>query len=87
MADDDVSLQGSLSTIESNAEKRGESSGKDTDVVSAARVLIQEDSKRVGRSKLLVLLMICIAAAATSIAVYKFAKSTEEEDFEVRVST
>ncbi len=84
MSDDDASLQGSLSTIES--EKRGESTGKDSDVVSAARVLIQEDSKRVGRSKLVVLLMIFIAAVATSIAVHRFAKESEEADFEVRVS-
>jgi hypothetical protein len=87
MSDDGVSIEGSLSTIESGAEKRGESSGKDTQVASAARLLIMQDSKRVRRSKLVVLLMIFIAAVATSIAVYKFAKGTEEDDFEVRVST
>ncbi len=87
MPDDDISLPGSLSTIESGVEKRGASSGKDSDVASAARLLLQEDSKRVGRSKLVVLLMISIATVATSIAVYTFAKESEEADFEVRVSS
>jgi hypothetical protein len=49
----------------------------------------------VGRFKLVVLLMICIAAVAILLAVYKFAKGTvykfakgtEEADFEVQVST
>ena len=85
--DDSVSIQGSLSTIDSGVVKRGASSGKDPDVASAARLLIQEDSKRVGRSKLLVLLMISIATVMTSIGVYKFTKGSEEADFEVRVST
>jgi hypothetical protein len=84
MSDDGDSLQGSLSTIDTCAEKR---SGKDSELASAARLLLQQDSKRVRRSKLVVLLMICIAAVATSIAVYTYAKGTEEADFEVRVST
>ncbi len=87
MSDDGISLAGSLSTIESGVEERGASSGKDSDVASAARLLIQQDSKRVGRSKLLVLLMISIATVMTSIGVYKFTKGSEEADFEVRVST
>jgi hypothetical protein len=86
MSDDDISLPGSLSTIESGVEKRGAASGKDSNVSSAARLLIQQDSKSVGRSKLVVLLMISIATVATSIAVHKFAKESEEADFEVRVS-
>ena len=86
MSDDSASVQGSLSTIDSGVEKPGAPRGKDSDVASAARLLIQQESKRVRRSKLVVLLMITIAAVATSIAVYKFAKGTEEEDFEVRVS-
>jgi hypothetical protein len=87
MSDDDISLAGSLSTTESGVEKRGASSGKDSDVASAARLLIQQDSKRVGRSKVVVLLMISIATVMTSIAVHEFAKESEEADFEVRVST
>jgi hypothetical protein len=87
MSDDDISLPGSLSTIESGVEERRASSGKDSHVASAARLLIQEDSKRVGRSKLVVLLMISIATVATSIGVYKFSKNSEEAGFEVRVSS
>jgi hypothetical protein len=87
MSDDGISFPGSLSTIESGVEKRGASSGKDSDVASAARLLIQQDSKRVGRFKVVVLLMISIATVVTSIAVYTFAKESEEAAFEVRVST
>jgi hypothetical protein len=87
MSDDGISLAGSLSTIESGVEERGASSGKDSDVASAARLLIQQDSRRVGRSKLVVLLMISMATVMTSIAVYTFAKESEEADFEVRVSS
>ena len=87
MSDDEISLAGSLSTIESGLEKQGASSGKGSDVASAARLLIQQDSDRVKKSKLVVLLMIVIATVATSIAVYRFAKESEEVDFEVRVST
>jgi hypothetical protein len=87
MSDDDISLQGSLSTIESGLENQGASSGKFSDGATAARLLIQQDSKWVGRSKLVVFLMISIATVATSIGVYRFAKESEEADFEVRVST
>jgi hypothetical protein len=87
MSDDVISLPGSLSTIESGLEKQGASSGEGSDVASAARLLIQQDSERVKRSKLVVLLMIVIATIVTSIAVYKFSKESEEADFQVRVSS
>jgi len=71
---------GVASTINGdNTTKGGESS-------SESSTLAKQETRAVARSKMLVLLVLLLAAIGTGIATYIFAHNTETKEFESKVS-
>lgn len=58
--------------------------GKDDDTVSSDGIMSQDYNKAVFRNKILVLLVITLAAAASGVATFLFMKDQEDGEFKAR---